>query len=85
MDYGKWQFLSGEKNREFKNFAKTQGNLYVQVVNSLILKIKDIVLFSARFFNFCKTEIFHHVETKWSSTNVCIHDIFYIDHYNRSL
>ena len=33
--------LSG-KPREFGNFAKTQGILFAQVVNYLILKVKDI-------------------------------------------
>ena len=30
------------ENREFGNFAKTHGIVYAQVVNSLILKIKDV-------------------------------------------
>ena len=30
------------KHREFGNFAKTQGIWFAQVVNSLILKVKDI-------------------------------------------
>ena len=36
------------KHREFRNFAKTQGILSAQVVNSLILKVKDTVLFAAK-------------------------------------
>ena len=36
------------KHREFGNFAKTQGILFAQVVSSLILKIKDIVLFAPK-------------------------------------
>ena len=30
------------KHRDFGNFAKTQGIWFAQVVNSLILKVKDI-------------------------------------------
>ena len=33
---------------EFRNFAKTQGILFAQVVNSLILKVKDISKFAAK-------------------------------------
>ena len=38
------------KHREFGNFAKTQGNhiLFGQVVNSLILKVKDIAIFATK-------------------------------------
>ena len=36
------------KHREFGNFAKTQGILFAQVVNSLILKVKDIAIFAAK-------------------------------------
>ena len=35
------------KHREFGNFAKTQGILFGQVVNFLILKVKDIATFAA--------------------------------------
>ena len=38
--------------REFGNLAKTQGILFAQVVNSLILKVKNIVLFATRFLSF---------------------------------
>ena len=34
------------KHREFRNFAKTQGISFAQVVNSLILKVKDISKFA---------------------------------------
>ena len=34
------------KHREFGNFAKTQG--IAQVVNSLILNLKDILIFDAK-------------------------------------
>ena len=36
------------ENREFLNFAKTQGLLVAQVVNSLILKLKNIAIFAAK-------------------------------------
>ena len=36
------------KHREFGNFAKTQGILFAKVVNSLILKVKDTVIFAAK-------------------------------------
>ena len=36
------------KNREFGFFAKTQGILFAQVVNSLILKVKDILIFAGK-------------------------------------
>ena len=32
-----------KKHREFGNFAKTQGILFAEVVNSLILKVKGIL------------------------------------------
>ena len=35
---------------EFGNVGKTQGILYIQVVNPLILKIKDIAIFTAKYF-----------------------------------
>ena len=43
------------KDRGFGNFAKTQGKQgiwFAQVVNSLILKVKDISIFAAKIFNF---------------------------------
>ena len=36
------------KHREFGNFAKTQGIWLAQVVNSLILKLKDISIFAGK-------------------------------------
>ena len=43
---GKWKKNSCQgKHREFGNFAKTQGIWFAQVVNSLILKVKDISKF----------------------------------------
>ena len=37
------------ENKEFGNFAKTQGLWFAQVVNSLILKIQDIAIFAVKF------------------------------------
>ena len=39
--------LSGKTHRILK-FVKTQGILFTQVVNSLILKIKDIAIFAVK-------------------------------------
>ena len=39
------------KHWEFGNFAKTQGIWFAQVVNSLILKVKDISIFAAKIRN----------------------------------
>ena len=36
------------KHREFGKFAKTQGILLAQVVNVLILKVKDIAIVAAK-------------------------------------
>ena len=36
------------KHREFGNFALTQGILFPQVVNCMILTVKDIAIFAAR-------------------------------------
>ena len=42
------------KHREFGNFAKTQGIWFAQVVNLLILKVKDISKFAAKSqFSLC--------------------------------
>ena len=38
------------KHMEFGNFAKTQGILCAQVVNSLILKVKNILVFAMNIF-----------------------------------
>ena len=43
---------SVRENREFGNFAKTQGIWFAQVVNSLILKVKDISIFASEISNF---------------------------------
>ena len=40
---GKWpKRFPVRENREFGNFAKTQGIWFAQVINSLILKVKYI-------------------------------------------
>ena len=46
---GKWpkNIPCQGKHREFGNFAKTQGIWFAQVVNFLILKVKDISKFAA--------------------------------------
>ena len=36
------------KHREFGNVIKAQGILFAQVLNSLILKVKDIAIFAAK-------------------------------------
>ena len=41
------------KHREFGNLAKTQGIWFAQVVNSLILKVKDMLVFAAKISKFC--------------------------------
>ena len=48
--YGQKDSLSG-KHREFRNFAKTQGIWLAQVVNSFILKVKDISIFAVKISN----------------------------------
>ena len=45
------------KHREFENVAKTQEILFAQVVNSLILKVKDIAIFAGEIFNFLRSWI----------------------------
>ena len=40
------------KHREFGNFAKTQGIWFAQVLNYLILKVKDFSMFAAKISNF---------------------------------
>ena len=53
---GQKKSLSGKTQGNWK-FAKTQGIRFAQVVNSLILKVKDISIFAAKipFFFFLKT------------------------------
>ena len=45
------------KHREFGNFAKTQGIWYAQVVISLILKVKDVLIFAAKISIFRRSWI----------------------------
>ena len=40
------------KHREFGNFAKTTGIWFALVVNSLILKVKDILIFAVNISTF---------------------------------
>ena len=40
------------KHSEFGNCVKTHGIWFTQVVNSLILKVKDISIFYAKISNF---------------------------------
>ena len=51
---GKWKKKSPcqGKHREFGNFVKTQGILLAQVVNVLILKVKDIAIVAAKKIHF---------------------------------
>ena len=42
-------FALRKERRQFGNFAKTQGISFAQVVNPLILKVKDISIFAAIF------------------------------------
>ena len=47
---GKWsKIISQGKHRENENFVKTQGILFAQVVNSLVINIKDIAIFATFF------------------------------------
>ena len=55
------------KNREFGNFAKTQGILFARVVNSLIQKVKDISIFAVKISMFSKSQVsFVYVTVKKS-------------------
>ena len=38
------------KHREFGNFVKTQGILFAQGVNALMLKVQDVAIFATTFF-----------------------------------
>ena len=51
---GKWpkKIPCQGKHKEFGNFAKTQEIWFAQVVNSLILKVKDVSIFAAKILNF---------------------------------
>ena len=52
LKQGKWRGKNQGKYRELEHFAKTQGILFVQVVKSLILKVKDISIFPTKICNF---------------------------------
>ena len=43
------------KHREFGNFAKTQEIVFAQVINFLVLKYLDIVIFVAKLLEFFKS------------------------------
>ena len=45
----------GMETQGIWKFAKTQGICFVQLANALILKIQDIVIFSATFLKFHKS------------------------------
>ena len=51
---GKWQkdIPVRENTGNLEVFAKTQGIWFAQVVNSLILKVKDISIFTAKNLQF---------------------------------
>ena len=40
------------QGKEFRNVAKTPGIWFAQVVNSLILKVKDVTIFAAKIPQF---------------------------------
>ena len=47
---GKWpKKIPVREKTEYGNFAKTQGILFAQVVNSLMPKVKDIAIFARKF------------------------------------
>ena len=49
--------LKKKSVKEYGNFAKTQGIWFAQVVNSLILKVKDILMIAAKMSNyFCELD-----------------------------
>ena len=57
---GKWpkRFPVRGKNREIcQNTGKTQGILFAQVKNSLILQVKDTVIFAAKILFFSRSWI----------------------------
>ena len=56
------------KHGEFGNFAKTQGIWFSQVVNSLILKVKEILIFAAKisiFFKVCQVSFVSVIVTNY--------------------
>ena len=42
---------NGPQKKKFGNFAKAQGILYAQGVNSLILEVMDIAIFATKISN----------------------------------
>ena len=67
MENGQKGICQG-KHREFGNFAKTQGILFAQVVlvNSLILKVKDIAVFAT------KISIFYQKPDRSAKSVLCM-------------
>ena len=46
---GKWPKKNGQgKHNELGNFVKTQGIWFAEIVNSLILKVKNISIFAVK-------------------------------------
>ena len=41
------------KHREYRNLAKTQGIWFTQLLNFLILNVKDISIFAVKISKFC--------------------------------
>ena len=67
------------KHREFGNFAKTQGIWFSQILNSLILKVKEILIFAAKisifsfFFKVCQVSFMSVIVTNhvnWHRENL---------------
>ena len=67
------------KHREFGNIAKTQGIWFAQVVNFLILKVNDILIFATRIFfseagKVCQVSFVYIIVTNhvnWHRENLC--------------
>ena len=51
-NFAKTQGIWFRETQGFGNFAKTQGIWFAEVVNSMILKVKDVSLFAAKIFNY---------------------------------
>ena len=58
-------------HREFENLAKTQEVCFSQVVTSLILRVKDILIFAAKisiFFKVCQVSFVSVIVTNHVGT-----------------
>ena len=51
-EFGNFVKTQGKHRDFFQNTGKTQGILLAQVVNALILKVKDIAIFAAKKIHF---------------------------------